>query len=355
MLLKLTAPLVAALAVTGTASLQSAFAQANIPEPPNLINTSRIPEPPPIGDGLWTPKADVIGGDALDSKRPSVTNALDGADKGTGVHHRDFGTAIGRDRTVAYLHRTANQQRDIAHRQQTLGSMVTIRPDQLSARQLAAIQGILGVNLLSGQQAVDPVQPSDTQLEQIQQVLAPYPKLDGLNAYDWNKKTSIASGQNWREISIPRKQLNMNAAPDPTYYPKPGEENIYDFQGPLPTVRKLSRLFVLVGVVSATIFLAFAAYSVVLGHREGGSRVVGAAGGLLVLLSAYTIWKIVIVNSFALRGMPNPRLDTALFNRPQTAPVSDTNMAAPGLPVRPVPAINPLVRSGIPVVPASGQ
>lgn len=92
-----------------------------------------------------------------------------------------------------------------------------------------------------------------------------------------------------------------------------------------------------------------------LGHREGGSRVAGAAGGLLVLLSAYTIWKIVIVNSFALRGMPNPRLDTALFNRPQTAPVSDTNMAAPGLPVRPVPAINPLVRSGIPVVPASGQ
>jgi hypothetical protein len=179
--------------------------------------------------------------------------------------------------------------------------------------------------------------------------------VNALNPFDWDKKTSLASGQNWRQINIPRKQLNMNAKPDPNYYPKPQEQNIYDFQGPLPTVRKLSRLFVLIGVVSATIFLAFAAYSVVLGHREGGSKVIGAAGGLLLLLCAYTIWKIVIVNSFAYRGMPNPTLDTQLFNRPQVAPVDDANIAPINLPVRPTQVNNPYVHSGIPVVPASGH
>lgn len=354
MLRKCSAPLITVVAISHFVLIQPAHSQNRIPEPPELTNPNPIPQPPPIGDGNWTPQASVTAGDPPPSKPKPVTNPLDGADKSTGVHHPDFGVRIGRDTTVAYLHRTQNQQRDIAFRKQTTGSMVTIRPDQLSARQLAAIQGILGVNLLSGQQFAN-LNPTDNQLEQIQQVLAPYPKLDGLNAYDWNKKTSIASGQSWREISINRKQLNMNATPDPAYYPKPLQQSIYDFQGPLPTVRRLSRLFVLIGVVSATIFLAFAAYSVVLGHREGGSRVVGAVAGLLVLLSAYTIWKIVIVNSFALRGMPNPRLDTNLFNRPQTAPVNDANLQAPNVPSTPAIPQNPLVRSGIPVIPLSGQ
>ncbi len=354
MLRKLSALLIPALSICCYASSPAAHSQARIPEPPELTNPSPIPQPPPVGDGGWTGQAAEVSGDPIAARQPPVTNTLNKVDKSTGVHHPEFGARAGRDTTIAYLHRTQNQQRDIAFRRQTTGSMVTIRPDQLSANQLAAIQGILGANLMSGQQ-VENLNPSDGQLEQIQQVLAPYPKLDGLNAYDWNKKTLPSSGQSWREISIDRKQLNMNATPDPTYYPKPLEQSIYDFQGPLPTVRRLSRLFVLVGVVAATIFLAFAAYSVVLGHREGGAKVVGAAAGLLVLLAAYTIWKIVIVNSFAFRGMPNPRLDTALFNRPQTAPVNDANVQAPNTPVQPAPAQNPLVRSGIPVVPLSGQ
>ncbi|MBY0546105.1 MAG: hypothetical protein K2W95_02380 [Candidatus Obscuribacterales bacterium] len=72
----------------------------------------------------------------------------------------------------------------------------------------------------------------------------------------------------------------------------------YDFQGPLPTVRTFSRYLVILGVVMGTVFMALAGWSVVLGARNGGARVIGAAGGLLLLLAGYTIWKIVQMNTF---------------------------------------------------------
>lgn len=339
------APVVVALSLTIFSP--PARAQGFIPEPGTPSQTM-IPEPP--GDGPWTPAASEIAGDPLASITPVPSGT---ADKSTGVHQPGFGIALGRDTTVAHIHRNRNVKRNNAQRAQAQGLMMTLRPDQLSAKQLASIQGILGINLMSQDQAID-VFPTDAQLDQLQQVLAPYPAPSAMNTYTWDKKTDPAQGPGWAVIPIDRKQLHMDAKPDPAYYPKPLEENIYDFQGPLPTVRKLSRLFVLIGVVSATIFMAFAAYSVVLGHREGTSRVVGTAAGLLLLMSAYTIWKIVNVNALAFRGMPNPRLDTVLFNRPQVAPVSDAQLKTPGVPQ--VPAVVPAAqnRSGMPVKPLWG-
>lgn len=76
------------------------------------------------------------------------------------------------------------------------------------------------------------------------------------------------------------------------------QPNRYDFNGPLPTVRTFARYLVILGCVSATVFMALAAWSMVMGSPYGGSRVMGAAGGLLLLLAGYTIWKIVQMNTF---------------------------------------------------------
>lgn len=76
------------------------------------------------------------------------------------------------------------------------------------------------------------------------------------------------------------------------------QPNRYDFSGPLPTVRTFSRYLVILGVVVATVFVSLAAWSMVFGNPYGGSRVIGAVGGLLLLLAGYTIWKIVQMNTF---------------------------------------------------------
>lgn len=72
----------------------------------------------------------------------------------------------------------------------------------------------------------------------------------------------------------------------------------YDFQGPLPTVRTFCRYLVILGVVMATVWVAMAGWSVCLGARNGSERVIGAVGGLMLLLCGYTIWKIVQMNTF---------------------------------------------------------
>jgi hypothetical protein len=67
---------------------------------------------------------------------------------------------------------------------------------------------------------------------------------------------------------------------------------------PLPIVRRFCRKIVILGVVFATVYMAFAAFSVVLGHREGGQRVIGTAAGLMLLLMGYSIFKVVQINAW---------------------------------------------------------
>ena len=74
--------------------------------------------------------------------------------------------------------------------------------------------------------------------------------------------------------------------------------NNYDFQGPLPTVRTFCRYLVILGVVVACVWVSMSAIAVVMGNSNGPARVIGAVGGLLLLLAGYTIWKIVQMNTF---------------------------------------------------------
>ena len=74
-------------------------------------------------------------------------------------------------------------------------------------------------------------------------------------------------------------------------------QQLYDFNGPLPTVRTFSRYLVILGVVFSTVFVTMAAWSMVFGNQYGAARVLGAVGGLLMLLAGYTIYKIVQLNT----------------------------------------------------------
>ena len=149
----------------------------------------------------------------------------------------------------------------------------------------------------------------------------------------------------WPQYQMNGNRKKINNDSPATGYPKANENSSYDFQGPLPTVRTFSRYLVILGVVCATVFMALAAYSVVLGHPYGGARVIGTAAGFMLLMMGYTIWKIVQMNTF--KAMSN--VPAISQNRPQTAQVNDANIGAPGLPVNPGGA--GAGRSGIPVQP----
>jgi len=197
----------------------------------------------------------------------------------------------------------------------------TLRGDQLSAEQVGKVQSVLGVNLGSGEPSVD-VNATPSQLAQLNDILAPYPQTGGGGG---------------------RKQVVADSPGQG--YPKPGNENLYDFDGPLPTVRTFSRYLVILGVVSATVFMAFAATAVVLGHPYAGSRVIGTAAGLMLLLMGYTVWKVVQMNTFDANSPDNAqirqragdaRASDAFLNQPGGAQQGAGSVGRSGVPVEPL-------------------
>ena len=122
--------------------------------------------------------------------------------------------------------------------------------------------------------------------------------------------------------------------------------------GPVPTVRKFSRYLVILGVVAATVFMVFAAFSVIAGDRDGGSRVVSTAGGLVLLLMAFTIWKVVEVESSTQR----PGKHSADDNRPVN-PYSENPSAEIAQEHRPNMGnvTVPLTRLPLPPIPTNGR
>jgi hypothetical protein len=298
--------LLGALGVIAPLSVLAQFAQ-----PLGYPNQNTTPQAEIPGSGA-TPTP-VNAGDTIGA--PPVATGT--ADPTTG---NSFPNGVGRDRSVVNVMRNSTGGALGTPRGNRM--VQTIRPDQLSADQLGQVQGILGVNLLSGEPIIQ-VNASDAQIEQLQQAMAAWPQY---------------------QMNGAKKKIN-NDTPA-TGYPKANENSSYDFQGPLPTVRTFSRYLVILGVVCATVFMALAAYSVVLGHPYGGARVIGTAAGFMLLLMGYTIWKIVQMNTF--KAMSN--LPAINQNRPQTAQVNDAYMVPPGLPVNPGGG-GATGRSGIPVQP----
>jgi hypothetical protein len=265
--------------------------------------------PPPPGDGN-TPK-DVTAGDNGAPQAP-------GSDQADMTHGNVFPAGQGQNRSTVYIFSQGNQGRG--------NRMVqTLTPSTLTANQKQQIGSILGVNMDSGEQAIN-ANASPSQLAQIQNILAPYPTAQN------------EGGRNKINDDAPAPNVGIN---------KPGNESLYTYQGPLPTVRTFARYLVILGVVSATVWMALAAYSVVMGNPYGGARVISAAAGLMLLLGSYTIWKIVQMNTF------KDNSNTPAVNQSKSGGgnVSDAYMNPPNVPGTPTDSRQNPQRFGIPLVP----
>lgn len=291
-------------------------AQAQFAEP-LLDSQSGTPMPPPLGDGpIPGPE---IPGDTVNSILPPPPGP------GNMPPASMFASGFGENRTIVRVYR----QRSGGPMNSSRGMREdrTIRPDQLSSFQIEKINEILGINMLSGQANMD-VQATNEQIEKIDDVLAAYP--------------GFTPG--------PRKKIEKDQRGniDPARLQR--DASIFTFDGILPSVRYLARYLVILGVVSATVFMAIAATSVVFGHQYGGSRVIGVAGGLILLLMSYTIWKVVQMNTFKAvwkAGMKDSaRSQNRPFNNGLTDQLSDTS--TPGIPKEPPAGPQ---RSGVPLLP----
>jgi hypothetical protein len=270
-----------------------------------LMNQNQQPLPPPPGAGPNAPP--VNPGDNGGAQAVATGNANTGPTT-------QFPQGVGTTRSIVRVY--------VNEAQRGWRMVQTIRPDSLTPQVQQQVAGVLGINLNAGTEFIDTT-VTNQQMAQLNAILFPYPQ------------TQNNGG---------RQQIN-NDTPAAGY---PKEQPLYNFQGPLPTVRTFARYLVILGTVCSCIFMAFAAGSVVLGHPYAGSRVIGAAAGLMLLLMGYTIWKIVQMNTFNANSSP-PAVITqdaggdAVNNLPQS-----------NTPVVPnAPAMQP--RSPLPVAPLNGQ
>jgi hypothetical protein len=158
--------------------------------------------------------------------------------------------------------------------------------------------------------------------------------------------TEKAPYPNVTHITIQGKDYQyINSDSPATANPNNSNNWIY---GGMPTVQVLSRYLVILGVVVATILMAQASFGMVMGEDGAGARVIYTAGGLMLLLMAFTIWKVVQANMASLNekgpwdavnGLPAHQI---LY--PDPPPKNNI----------PQPANAP-ARSGIPVLPDSGN
>lgn len=96
-------------------------------------------------------------------------------------------------------------------------------------------------------------------------------------------------------------------------------------------VRQFARFLVKLGVVFATVMLIIASLAVMFGHRDGGARVVSVVGGLMLLLSAYTIWKQVMLDTHYF-GNYTPNNPDQIIPRPEPNREAPQPANTPGVP-----------------------
>lgn len=184
---------------------------------------------------------------------------------------------------------------------------------------------------------------NDEQLEQIQQRQYPYVGFS-LNGPLYRRR--IVTPTETRTVPVPSKRVWSDR---PGGAPRTQQNNqvwrtLEQQRAPIPTVQLFSRMLVIAGVVFATVFMAFAAFSVVLGHPHGGQRVIGASAGLMLLLMAYSIYKVVMINAFRFPNAatvtitqldPSARRDLLPANTPATPAEAPPAAPRSNLRVRP--------------------
>jgi len=237
------------------------------------------PLAPAVGDG--SVPAPEISGDSLPSAPAASGKAEAAPVEGTNLEKRiDLG------RTTVYIYSNCSRGKNDLMAGSRL--VLTLRPASLMSEQVSDIGKILGVNLNSGQ-AVIQADATAHQLELIQFVLTP-------SANDLQIGVSTINQKSAKKIEKdPTAEQWSNLR-------KSQDNSLYLGAGILPTARVCARYFVMAAVAFATVYLIFAASSIIFGQAHGGPRVVAACGGLMLLLMGFTIYKVAVINLFNANG-----------------------------------------------------
>lgn len=303
------------------------YADAVSPIAPDAVPAA--PPLPPPGNGAY-PNAQISGNQG---NPPGMPNKQ--ADPTTG---NMFPSGAANLHTIVYVYR---QEKTGSLTIPTDWKMVmTIAPATLPIGIVTQINGVLqhlnpGFNMLDGSLTKN-AQATNMDIAAIENILAPYP----------SSSTMSIDGTSYKFID----STVQGTLPTP---------NAGSFTGPLPTVRVFCKWLVNLGLVAATVWMIFAAWGVISGDKYAGSRVTGTAGGLILLLMAFTIWKVVQLNMTS----SNTNDDRATLMTNPNAPLHGT--VTSGLPTLAMPDSgaqawttsprNSQSRSGVPVQPLYGQ
>jgi len=187
---------------------------------------------------------------------------------------------------------------------------------------------------------------NNAQLEQIQNRRYPYPE-HALSGPTYTRRIETPTGTVVRES--PSKEITDDAPGEgrPRYQPNQTWQQVEDERAPLPTVKLFCRMLVIGASVIATVLLGFAAFSVVLGHKDSGQRVIGTAAGLMLLFMGYSIYKILVMHAFIFPDIATAAPAPPLPEQPRRA------LRPANTPVVPPRGDRP--RSNMPVVPLGGS
>ncbi len=213
-----------------------------------------------------------------------------------------------------------------------------IRTDQLTQQQAKPVMALLtGLPAVPGVPAGTPtnknVMASNSQIAQLQNILSPAPvsKIKPApNAATGAVQQIVSDRLGQKPMKWPNQFTYMQDQPPTT------SSTGSIIPTGLPTIRIFCRYLVLLGVVVGTIMMAQAATAVIYGHQYGGARVIGSAGGLILLLMGYTIWKVVHMHTINMQNGTTPYTTQVNLIQSKTFPQSNPLPQSNTLPVVPI-------------------
>ncbi len=250
--------------------------------------------PPPPGDG--TQSANTIPGDKLKNTQPVPRGNPSSSPKtGTNFPTQTLSPAPRVNVTVDEGPRGPNEP--------ARGSRIpwTFQPNEIPSSKLGQVESKLGLAAGTLTNASTPYQnitASPEQIEAAQNVLNPPAGNDGMNPMGYRGKPMPDDTIRGKERTVMSYISKDHPGPSSSRY----SSSNYARLNPIDPVRFYSRYLVKKGVVVACIELIIAACFMIFGHQYAGSKAIIAGGGLMLLLMAYTIWKIDMFNTLNARG-----------------------------------------------------
>ncbi len=282
--------------------------------PPAGSPTQALPPPPGSGDPRQgAMPAPVTPGDPTTSKPPVPTGQSTTVPQyGTYFQHDSQNI---RSRVNLLVNRGTQTVNNTSVNRGTRVAL-TFQPDQLTDSQRGQVEGLIGNTpgnsgfTSFNNEPYQNITVSDSTLEEIEKILYPPAQPTGTtNPYPGTP----VEGDTLR--NTPWTDRSFIAEDQPaTGYPR------YESTNPKPNLRAPIREFcywlVIAGAVFACMQLVFAGAMAAFGWPYAGSKAIAAAGGLVLLLMAFTIWKVDMTNALQARGIPPDRDSFNIGNPP---------------------------------------